>query len=250
MAGKSRTSDKATRRQPGNIGTAGVTLVELLVVIAIIALLLAVLIPSLGKARAGARRVACTGNLRQIYVAVDLYTGSYDGAYPCADDPISTEPFYCLWMGRGWRSFVEPYLGGHIDVNNPSVLLCPADRTEPHTYESTSYAYSMAFYHSAAQIDAMAATSDTYRNLKPSISRKTTDVAQPAGKILIGEWFSNHYPVEQEKGWWNREGRRNFLFADGQIRFLKATDIRPARDGLPHPNLTVHGIKGVDWPKQ
>ena len=224
----------------------GFTLVELLVVIAIIALLLSILTPSLMKAKALARRLKCTGNLRQIHLAVNLYLDTNDNTYPCAQDPVSTTPFYWLWMGRGWRSFVEPYLDGNIDVNNPSVLLCPADSTEPHKYESTSYAYSMAFYHSPRQIDTMNTVEDTYTNSQPSIPQKCFDVADPSGKVLIAEWFSNHQLIEDEKGWWSWDGTRNYLFADGQIRFLKAGQIRPARDALPDVNLTFRGIKGAD----
>jgi hypothetical protein len=39
------------------------------------------------------------------------------------------------------------------------------------------------------------------------------------------------------------------LFADGQVRFIDAKDIRPARDGNPNPNLTINGIRGIDWPR-
>ena len=227
----------------------GFTLVELLVVIAIIALLLSILTPSLMKAKSVAMRVKCAHNLKQIDLAMSMYLNASDNTYPCAQDPISTNPFYWLWMGRGWRRFVEPYIGGNIDVNNPSVLLCPADRTDPAKYESTSYAYSMAFYHSPEQIDSMSSPEDTYKNLQPSIAQKSFGVANPAGKILIGEWFSNHYRIDDEKGWWNWQGSRNFLFADGQVCFIRATEIRPARDALPDLNLTVHGIKGLDWPR-
>ena len=78
--------------------------------------------------------------------------------------------------------------------------------------------------------------------------QRTTDVARPSGKILIGEWLSNHSSIENDSGWWSWEGMRNFLFADGQVRMLPAKKIRPARDGLPDANLTVNGIKGMDWP--
>jgi prepilin-type N-terminal cleavage/methylation domain-containing protein/prepilin-type processing-associated H-X9-DG protein len=226
----------------------GFTLVELLVVIAIIALLLSILMPSLRKARAIAARVGCAHGLKQIGLAMDMYLGGNENTYPCAEDPVSTQPAYWLWMGRGWRAFVEPYLGGHIDVNNPSVLYCPQDRIAKDKYESTSYAYSMAFYHSPQQIDAMSTPADTYSNPQPSVPQRSADVARPSGKILIGEWQSNHVPIKEDKGWWCWEGSRNYLFADGRVSFLKAEEIRPARDGLPDANLTLRGIKGTDWP--
>ncbi len=226
----------------------GFTLVELLVVIAIIALLLSILMPSLRKARAIAARVGCAHGLKQIGLAMDMYLAGNENTYPCAEDPVSTQPAYWLWMGRGWRSFVEPYLGGHIDVNNPSVLYCPQDRIAKDKYESTSYAYSMAFYHSPQQIDAMSTPADTYSNPQPSVPQRSADVARPSGKILIGEWQSNHVPIKEDKAWWCWEGARNYLFADGQVSFLKARQIRPARDELPDANLTIRGIKGTDWP--
>ncbi|HXK36020.1 MAG TPA: DUF1559 domain-containing protein [Candidatus Paceibacterota bacterium] len=225
----------------------GFTLMELLVVVAIISLLLSLLVPSLRKARSVARRVVCSHNLKQIELAVSMYTGDHDTMYPCAQDPVSTQPPYWLWMGRGWRRWVEPYLSTNIDVNTPSVLLCPADRTDPATYESTSYAYSMTFYHSPEQIDAMSATTDTYSNPQPSIAQRVGDVASPSGKILLGEWNSNHVPYENDRGWWEWKGARIFLFADGQVVFLQAKEIQPARDDLPDANLTVHGVKGRDY---
>ena len=222
----------------------GFSLMELLVVIAIIALLLSIFTPSLVRARSAARRLVCAHNLKQIDLAMSLYLNANDNAYPCAQDPLPGG--YWLWMGRGWRSIIEPYLGDNIDANNPSVLFCPQDRIARDKYESTSYAYSMAFYHSADQIDAMSDKSDTYTNPQPSIPQRGFAVAHPSGKILIGEWLSNHYPVDDDKGWWCWQGSRNFLFADGQVSFLNAADIRSARDGLPDANLTIHGIKGSD----
>ena len=227
----------------------GFTLVELLVVIAIIALLISILTPSLMKAKSMAVQVKCAHNLKQVELAVNMYLNASDNTYPCAQDPVSTKPFYWLWMGRGWRALVKPYLGGNIDANSPSVLLCPADRTDPAKYESTSYDYSMAFYHSPEQIDAMNDKSDTYTNPQSSVPQHSNDVAIPSGKILIGEWFSNHLPIDPEAGWWCWQGSRNYLFVDGQVRFLKATEIRAARDGFPDANLTFRGIKGADWPR-
>ena len=105
----------------------------------------------------------------------------------------------------------------------------------------------MTFYHSPDQIDAISDRSQTYSNPQPSVRQRLGDVAHPSAKILIGEWFSNHVPVEQEQGWWNWQGTRNFLFAAGQVLFLPARQVRPARDDLPDANLTLHGVKGRDY---
>ena len=199
-------------------------------------------------------RLKCAHNLKQIDLAMNLYLNSNDNTYPCAEDPLpvgygSTEfAEVWLWMGRGWRSFLEPQLGGNIDANSPSVLFCPQDRTAKEKYESTSYSYSMSFYHSSEQIDSMSSSEQTYTNPLPSVKQRSLNVTKPSGKIIIGEWLSNHCPIDDDAGWWCWQGSRNYLFVDGQVRLLEAKEIRPARDGFPDANLTIGGIKGLDWP--
>lgn len=58
------------------------TLIELLVIVAIIAILVALLLPSLRDAKERAQRVVCAGNLRQLGIAAIAYAGSYDGHFP------------------------------------------------------------------------------------------------------------------------------------------------------------------------
>jgi len=60
------------------------TLVELLVVVAVIALLLSILLPGLGRARAHARSVACLSNLRQMAIAAHNYANDQNDYYPIA----------------------------------------------------------------------------------------------------------------------------------------------------------------------
>jgi prepilin-type N-terminal cleavage/methylation domain-containing protein/prepilin-type processing-associated H-X9-DG protein len=229
----------------------GFSLIELLVVISIITVVLAILMPGLGKARTLTRRTKCASNLHQIDVAMHLYLNSNDDTYPCAQDPLpkktTTDPNFWLWMGRGWRSFIAPHLGGKIDAINPSVLLCPADKIAPVKWESTSYSYSMTFYHSPEQINGMTSNLNT----DSPVPQKPVNVAKPDEKMLIGEWLSNHQqiPDGNDQGWWCWQGQRNFLFVDGQVRFLKAKEIRTANDGYPNPNLTTNGVKGSDWPR-
>ena len=229
----------------------GFSLIELLVVIAIIALLLSIIMPSLEKARSMAMQVKCAHNLKQINLAVNMYLNGNEDTYPCAQDPLPAG--YWLWMGRGWRSFLEPYLTTKVSIDNPSVLFCPEDPTDIEKYEATSYAYSMAFYHGPEQIDKMNRPADTYGTnsnpFVPSMPQRSPAVATPVGKILIGEWLSNHSRINgKDQGWWCWKGRRNYLFADGHISFLSAEHIRKAQDGIPNPNLTIGGIMGIDYP--
>src|SRR5688572_19621811 len=61
---------------------AGFTLVELLVVIGIIAILISVLLPTLGRARESAKRTQCLSNLRQIAVMLNMYANAYNQQVP------------------------------------------------------------------------------------------------------------------------------------------------------------------------
>ena len=72
---------KTTKNTFGNKSKSGFTLIELLVVISIVALLLAILLPSLTKIRALGMRVVCKDNLRQIAIAWHIYLSDHEGKF-------------------------------------------------------------------------------------------------------------------------------------------------------------------------
>ncbi|MCX6887755.1 MAG: prepilin-type N-terminal cleavage/methylation domain-containing protein [Verrucomicrobia bacterium] len=84
------------------------TLIELLVVIAIIAILAAMLLPALGKAKERATAVACKNNLRQIGLAVRLYADDNTDRFPFAIQGNQSNPQY--GDTNNWQYLVAPYI--------------------------------------------------------------------------------------------------------------------------------------------
>lgn len=231
----------------------GFTLIELLVVVAIIATLLAILLPSLGAAREQAKATLCLSNLRQTGIGFSYYSDDQNGIYPAAIDPVDPNVDYWLWMGRGFRRFVGPYLVPDIDAENPTVLVCPSDKTNPDEFERTSYAYSLSFYHSVEQINGISSITQTYGKgsntealRENPVGQSVGDVRWPAGKILAGEWEAYHKPFDEDGGWWSTKGLRQYLFPDGHASKHDAENIEEANNGLPDPSVTIDGIRGFD----
>lgn len=97
----------------------GFTLIELLVVIAIIAMLLAILMPALGKVKEKARQVTCSAHMHNIGLVMNIYAGDYDSKLPMAQ---STNDFGRWLFDVPWNIAEEIRVGYQLES-----IYCPAN---------------------------------------------------------------------------------------------------------------------------
>jgi prepilin-type N-terminal cleavage/methylation domain-containing protein/prepilin-type processing-associated H-X9-DG protein len=207
------------RSQPKN----AFTLIELLVVIAIICILAAILFPVFASAREKARATVCASNLRQLGMAVFMYSEDYDERLPLSAATTNVPPYFL-----NWNEIINPYVKDNQIWRCPSSKIPPVDGTGTPT---SDYGYN-AFYLNGLRLD--------FSNYPTASGIPIGKVETPDQTVLLADAIASigglcgldgKYmlpPSQPDTACWGRPaplhvGRSNVEWLDGHVTCLDPT---------------------------
>jgi prepilin-type N-terminal cleavage/methylation domain-containing protein len=197
------------------------TLIELLVVIAIIAILAAMLLPALSRAKEAARRISCTNNLRNLGMIASMYTDDNDQRYPPRNG------------SNRWTTLLQP---GYRDLK---LLRCPSEKaTFPATFGNSLLPSNQVPADFSPRSYIINGWNDYFKSTANNDGLPASAVKEPSETIVFGEKDpdSGHFYMDFYAGDDATEldqakhatlvqksniGGSDYTFADGSTRYLK-----------------------------
>ena len=223
------------------------TLIELLVVIAIIAILAALLLPALAKAKAKAVQTQCLSNLKQLNLAMVLYCGDNQDKTPKSD----SVPGQDIWWW--YKELDKTYAGVKTAGSNDVVFRCPKDRgwapnvlyLKPH-WQNSLLDYSSYVFNGC----------DIW-NSNNLLDLRLSNVKHPSRTWLMSEWpihwgYSWHKSLTGEANIPYNNAVDNVSFVDGHASYIRmyysaATSLPPLAYFTYFSSGQAYIPGGYDW---
>jgi len=240
------------------------TLIELLVVIAIIAVLMAILMPTLSRAKEQGKRASCLSNLRQLTLAWILYADNNDDKLVNGDTgEYSIHNNETPWVLKDWDRTMTLNQKRNAILNGALYPYCKTEKL----YRCPTVRIQEGILRTYAIVDSM--NCKNWSDMGAVMLKRRLDIPEPAYRFVflddggagyahMGGWTVY---VREEK-WWDPPPIRhgdgtNFSYADGHSDYVKWKDPRTIEFGKRVPpvynspvqagNEDIHNAAVAAW---